>query len=43
MAGIQAVINQKYGNKQGDTSFVYYGLAAQQFANRATSRCNGSQ
>jgi subtilase family serine protease len=43
MAGIQALINQRYGNKQGDTNFVYYELAAQQFAQQGASRCNASQ
>jgi hypothetical protein len=42
MAGIQALINQRYGNKQGDTNFVYYALAAQQFAQQGASRCNAS-
>jgi hypothetical protein len=42
MAGIQALINQQYGN-QGDASYVYYALAAQQFQRQGTSRCNASQ
>jgi subtilase family serine protease len=42
MAGIQALINQQYGD-QGDASYVYYALAAQQFQQQGTSRCNASQ
>jgi subtilase family serine protease len=43
MAGIQALINQRYGHRQGDTNFVYYALAADQFERQGASRCNASQ
>jgi subtilase family serine protease len=42
MAGIQALINQKFG-RQGDANYVYYALAAQQFHEQGASRCNASQ
>jgi subtilase family serine protease len=42
MAGIQALINQRYG-RQGDANFAYYALAAQQFTQQGVSRCNASQ
>jgi subtilase family serine protease len=43
MAGIQALINQRYG-KQGNTNYVYYALAQQQFAHTASAaRCDASQ
>jgi subtilase family serine protease len=42
MAGIQALIDQKYG-RQGDTNYVYYALAASQFTKQGTKACNASQ
>jgi subtilase family serine protease len=42
MAGIQALIDQKYG-RQGDANYVYYALAASQFSKRGTKACNASQ
>lgn len=42
MAGIQALIDQKYG-KQGDANYVYYVLAANQFTKQGTKACNASQ
>ena len=43
MAGIQALIDQKYG-KQGNANYVFYALAAQQFQNpNAATACNASQ
>jgi subtilase family serine protease len=44
MAGIQALINQQYG-RQGDANYVYYALAAQQFAHPggAAAQCDASQ
>ena len=42
MAGIQALIDQKYG-KQGDANYVYYALAAGQFSKQGTKACNASQ
>ena len=44
MAGIQALIDQRYG-RQGDANYVYYALAAQQFAipGAAAAQCDASQ
>jgi subtilase family serine protease len=44
MAGIQALIDQRYG-RQGDANYVYYALAAQQFAHpgAAAVQCDASQ
>jgi Pro-kumamolisin, activation domain len=44
MAGIQALINQQYG-RQGNANYVYYALAAQQFAHPggAAAQCDASQ
>jgi|HubBroStandDraft_1064217.scaffolds.fasta_scaffold04996_6 subtilase family serine protease len=42
MAGIQALIDQKYG-KQGNANYVYYALAATQFAEKGTKACDASQ
>jgi subtilase family serine protease len=42
MAGIQALINQRFG-RQGDANFVYYFLAAQQFQQQGAAACNASQ
>jgi hypothetical protein len=42
MAGIQALINQKYG-RQGNANYVYYALAASQFTKHGTKACNASQ
>ncbi|MGA9528377.1 MAG: protease pro-enzyme activation domain-containing protein [Terriglobales bacterium] len=42
MAGIQALIDQKYG-RQGDANYVYYALAASQFTKQGTKVCNASQ
>jgi subtilase family serine protease len=42
MAGIQALINQRYG-KQGDANFVYYAIAADQFEDHGAAQCNASQ
>jgi subtilase family serine protease len=41
MAGIQALINQKYG-KQGNANYVYYALAAKQFTKQGAKACNAS-
>jgi hypothetical protein len=40
MAGIQALIDQKFG-RQGDANYVYYALARHQFKS-GTSGCNAS-
>ncbi len=42
MAGIQALIDQKYG-RQGNANYVYYTLAAKQFSQKGTKVCNASQ
>ncbi len=42
MAGIQALIDQKYG-RQGNANYVYYALAASQFANKGAKTCDASQ
>ena len=42
MAGIQALINQKFG-RQGNANYVYYALAAQQFTQHNASACNASK
>jgi hypothetical protein len=42
MAGIQALIDQEYG-RQGNANYVYYALAASQFANQGAKACDASQ
>jgi subtilase family serine protease len=42
MAGIQALIDQKYG-KQGNANYVFYALAASQFTKQGAKACNASQ
>jgi subtilase family serine protease len=42
MAGIQALIDQKYG-RQGNANYVYYALAASQFTKQGAKACNASQ
>jgi subtilase family serine protease len=42
MAGIQALINQRFG-KQGDANYVYYALAAKQITERGMKACNASK
>jgi len=42
MAGIQALIDQKYG-RQGNANYVYYALAAAQFTEQGTKACDASQ
>jgi subtilase family serine protease len=42
MAGIQALIDQRYG-RQGNANYVYYALAAKQFTKKGTRICNASQ
>jgi subtilase family serine protease len=42
MAGIQALINQKFG-RQGNANHVYYALARQQFKGGDASACNASR
>lgn len=42
MAGIQALINQKFG-RQGDANYVYYALARWQFSLPGAAACNASK
>jgi hypothetical protein len=42
MAGIQALINQKFG-RQGDANYVYYALAREQFRHLHTEACDASK
>ena len=42
MAGIQALINQKFG-RQGDANYVYYALAHKQFKRANASECDASR
>ena len=43
VAGIQALINQKMGGKQGLPNFVYYKLAAAEYGANGNSACNSSK
>ncbi|HMD33149.1 MAG TPA: S53 family peptidase, partial [Candidatus Acidoferrales bacterium] len=42
MAGILALIEQRFG-RQGNINYVLYPMAAQQFNQRGSAQCNGSQ
>ncbi len=42
MAGIQALINQKFG-RQGDANYVYYALAREQFRKPRNEACDASK
>jgi subtilase family serine protease len=42
MAGIQALVNQKTGNRQGNPNYVYYNLAAGEYGGSGSSPCNSS-
>jgi len=42
MAGIQALVNQKKGVRQGNPNPVYYSLAASQYGASGDSSCNSS-
>jgi len=42
MAGIQALINQKFG-RQGDANYVYYALAREQFLRPNAKACDASK
>jgi subtilase family serine protease len=42
MAGIQALINQKFG-RQGDANYVYYALARRQFLQPNAAACDASR
>jgi subtilase family serine protease len=43
MAGILALIEQRFGRRQGDINYVLYPLAARQFNAPRAERCNASQ
>jgi len=42
MAGIQALINQRAGARQGNPNPVYYQLAASEYGSNGNSECNSS-
>jgi hypothetical protein len=42
MAGIQALVNQKAGARQGNPNFVYYSLAATEYGAAGDSACNST-
>ena len=42
MAGIQALVNQKTGAKQGNPNPVYYAIAAAEYGTHGNSGCNSS-
>ncbi|MFZ1918146.1 MAG: S53 family peptidase [Terriglobales bacterium] len=42
MAGIQALVNQKAGARQGNPNFVYYSLAAAEYGTTGDKACNST-
>ncbi|HME10862.1 MAG TPA: protease pro-enzyme activation domain-containing protein, partial [Bryobacteraceae bacterium] len=42
MAGIQALINQKAGGRQGNPNYVYYPLAAKEYGVSGSASCNSN-
>jgi hypothetical protein len=42
MAGIQALVNQKTGDRQGNPNPVYYSLAAKEYGTSGNSACNST-
>ena len=42
MAGIQALVNQKTGERQGNPNPVYYSLAASEYGASGDSSCNST-
>ena len=42
MAGIQALVNQRAGSRQGNPNPVYYGLATVEYGATGSSSCNSS-
>ena len=42
MAGVQALINQKAGARQGNPNYVYYKLAANEYGGSGSANCNSS-
>ncbi len=43
MAGVQALVNQKTGSRQGNPNPVYYQLASAEYGATGSSSCNSSQ
>ncbi len=43
MAGVQALINQKTGARQGNPNYVYYRLAAGEYGAAGSASCNSSK
>ncbi|MFZ3266792.1 MAG: protease pro-enzyme activation domain-containing protein, partial [Terriglobales bacterium] len=42
MAGIQALVNQKAGARQGNPNFIYYSLAAAEYGTTGNVACNST-
>lgn len=42
MAGIQALVNQKVGDRQGQPNYIYYALAATEYGATGNSACNST-
>jgi len=42
MAGIQSMVNQATGERQGNPNFVYYSLAASEYGARGNTSCNAT-
>lgn len=43
MAGIQALVNQKTGARQGNPNYTYYKLAASEYGSSGSSSCNSTK
>jgi subtilase family serine protease len=43
MAGIQSLVNQKHGGKQGNPNPTYYKLAAAEYGTGGSSTCNSTK
>jgi subtilase family serine protease len=42
LAGIQALVNQKVGSRQGNPNFVYYSLAGSQYGSAGDASCSST-
>jgi subtilase family serine protease len=42
MAGLQALVNQSTGRRQGNPNYVYYAIAADEYGTSGSSACNSS-
>ena len=42
LAGVQALVNQKAGSRQGNPNFIYYSLAAAEYGPSGSSGCNST-